>query len=273
MIFGFSLSEFMVLLGLGLIGAAAILPYSFALAGDKVSQARLSRPVLALISFVQTAVLMALATGLGLTAAGPVGLGAPYIQAVMAGGQLPASILKPVLPAAGLALLSFLLMELLERSVFSPHVPQALRRSDAGMPLWKRLLASLYGGFDEELLMRLFLVSGLVWIGGRFWQDTGGMPARGAYWTAILLAALLFGLGHLPATRTLTPLTPMLITRAVVLNGIAGIAFGWLYWQYGLEAAMLSHFCADILLHVLGPFFVHQIYGSAEHLEPGPGPK
>jgi hypothetical protein len=31
-----------------------------------------------------------------------------------------------------------------------------------------------------------------------------------------------------------------------------GIAFGFLYWQWGLEYAMLSHFCADIVLHVIG---------------------
>ena len=27
--------------------------------------------------------------------------------------------------------------------------------------------------------------------------------------------------------------------------------FGWLYWKRGLEAAMISHFSADIVTHVL----------------------
>jgi hypothetical protein len=31
------------------------------------------------------------------------------------------------------------------------------------------------------------------------------------------------------------------IIQALLLNGIAGIAFGWLFWQSSLEAAMLSH--------------------------------
>ena len=261
----FSLSEFFVIFGLGLLGAVAILPYSFALAGDKLSQAKLSLPVLALISFLQTAILIALATGVGLLAAKPVGLGAPYIEAILTGEHI--SLVKILPPALGLAILSFLLMALLERYVFAKHVPEALGMSDANMPVWKRLLASFYGGLDEEILMRLFLVSGLVWILGRFWQSASGMPANGAYWTAILLATLLFGLGHLPATRSITPLTPMLILRAITLNGVAGIAFGWLYWQYGLEAAMLSHFSADILLHVLGPRFVRHIYGNAKNME------
>jgi membrane protease YdiL (CAAX protease family) len=41
------------------------------------------------------------------------------------------------------------------------------------------------------------------------------------------------------------------VARAVVLNGLAGIAFGYLYWTRGLESAMLSHFSADIILHVI----------------------
>ena len=75
----FSWREFFVILGLGLLGAAAILPYSFALAGDKLSQARLPLPVLALISFLQSALLIAIATGIGLLAAQPVGTRARHI--------------------------------------------------------------------------------------------------------------------------------------------------------------------------------------------------
>jgi len=261
---GFSWSEFFVIFGLGLLGAVAILPYAFALAGDKISQAKLPLPVLALLSFVQTALLIALATGIGLLAAKPVGLGAPYIQAIVTGEPVSTLPLEILPPALVLAMLAFALIALLERYVFAKHVPEALSKSGANMPVWNRLLASFYGGIDEEILMRLFLVSGLVWILGRFWQNNNGLPANGAYWTAILLATLLFGLGHLPATRNITPLTPMLIVRALTLNGIAGIGFGWLYWQYGIEAAMLSHFGADILLHGLGPVFLNHIYGNAE---------
>ena len=55
----------------------------------------------------------------------------------------------------------------------------------------------------------------------------------------------------------------MLVIRAIMLNGVAGIAFGWLFWQYGLEAAIGAHFTADILLHVLGPVFIGRVYKNA----------
>jgi membrane protease YdiL (CAAX protease family) len=72
-------------------------------------------------------------------------------------------------------------------------------------------------------------------------------------WTANILVALLFGLGHLPATATLVPLTSLVVIRAVVLNGPASLAFGYLYWAHGLESAMLAHFTADVVLHVIMP--------------------
>jgi hypothetical protein len=37
------------------------------------------------------------------------------------------------------------------------------------------------------------------------------------------------------------------------LNGLGGLAFGWLYWKRGLESAMMAHFSADIVLHVITP--------------------
>jgi membrane protease YdiL (CAAX protease family) len=49
-------------------------------------------------------------------------------------------------------------------------------------------------------------------------------------------------------------ITPLVVIRAIILNGIAGVAFGWLYWKMGLESAMLSHFFTDVVLHVILPF-------------------
>ena len=63
--------------------------------------------------------------------------------------------------------------------------------------------------------------------------------------------AVLFGLGHLPATAAMVPLTTLVVARALVLNGLAGVVFGWLYWRRDLLAAMVAHFSADIVLHVL----------------------
>jgi membrane protease YdiL (CAAX protease family) len=150
-----------------------------------------------------------------------------------------------------------LLIILLEIFFFQPALATQLGAQaslgllNAQPSAWKGLLASLYGGINEEILLRLGLMSILVWLGGLIARTPDRHPAPAVFWIANVLAAVLFGLGHLPATAVLVPLTPLVIARAIVLNGLAGIGFGWLYWKRGLEAAMLAHFSADIVLHVL----------------------
>jgi hypothetical protein len=68
-----------------------------------------------------------------------------------------------------------------------------------------------------------------------------------------VVAAALFAVGHLPATAALLPLTPLVVVRALVLNGLSGLVFGWLTWKRGILAAMLAHFSADIVLHTVVP--------------------
>jgi len=84
-------------------------------------------------------------------------------------------------------------------------------------------------------------------------QDAEGGPTLAVLWIANIIAAVLFGLGHLPATAASVALTPLVVTRALVLNGLGGVGFGYLYMKHGLESAMIAHFSADIVLHVLLP--------------------
>ena len=91
----------------------------------------------------------------------------------------------------------------------------------------------------------------LVWLGRFVSKTEDGRPTLAVLRAANILAAVLFGLGHLPAIAALFPITSLVITRAIVLNELVGIAAGYLYFKHGLEAAMLSHFSADIVLHVL----------------------
>jgi len=130
---------------------------------------------------------------------------------------------------------------LLDR-LMQPALPEALQAANNTEPGWLNLLTAMfYGGITEEILMRWGLMSLFVWIAWKSLKQGITLPSQGIYQGAIVLAALVFGLLHLPATAAIVPLTPVVIIRALLLNGIAGIAFGWLFWQYSLEAAMLSH--------------------------------
>ena len=73
------------------------------------------------------------------------------------------------------------------------------------------------------------------------------------------MTAIVFGLAHLPGTAVIMSITPAVILRAVLLNGIGGVVFGWLFFRKGLEFAMVSHFSLDIVLHVFLPLIGYSL--------------
>jgi hypothetical protein len=191
-----------------------------------------------------------------------IGLGVPLLEGLLADKNVTSEALAMIGPALILGIASSAVMLILEITVFWPRLPKAMREDTPIPALWKRFLASFYGGIDEEILLRLFLLSLLAWLISLVWHNPGGMPTIGALWVANIIAAVIFGLGHLPATAALAKLTPLLIWRAILLNSIVGVAAGYLYWRYGLEAAMLAHFSADIVLHGIGDSIAIRIRAS-----------
>jgi len=124
-------------------------------------------------------------------------------------------------------------------------------------PFWMGFLASFYGGIGEEILLRLFFMTLLVWLFSKLIKSNENILTNDVImWSSIIISTVLFGLGHLPITKSLTPLTSLVIIRALVLNGVGGILFGWLYWKKGLETAMIAHFSTDLVLHTLLPFLL-----------------
>jgi membrane protease YdiL (CAAX protease family) len=240
------------------IGVIAITPYSLTLQSGALEGLDLPMPLVLLISIAQNAVMFGVLTALGLFFANRIGLGLPILEARLNGESVTDRI-RAILPLSIIiGVVASLLIIGLDVFVFQPALLQELGDSvntlnlqSAQPPAWQGFLASFYGGISEEVMLRLFVMSLLAWLGSFISKTTEGKPTNAVFWTANILAAVLFGLGHLPATAMLIPLTPLVITRAIVLNGLAGVAFGWLYWKRGLESAIIAHFSADIVLHVL----------------------
>lgn len=116
----------------------------------------------------------------------------------------------------------------------------------------------IYGGVVEELLLRLFVMSGLVLFIHKFIikQKDHKVQTPWVYYTAIILASLIFGALHLPATSVMFDLTVGIVLRALLLNGIPGIAFGYLFWKRDLTHAMIAHAFAHVVMQlVLMPIF------------------
>jgi hypothetical protein len=103
----------------------------------------------------------------------------------------------------------------------------------------------LYGGITEEILLRFGLMTLIVWLSAKILKGT--KPA--AYWTGIVLAAVLFAIGHFPAVYSIIaePGT-LFLTYVLTGNSIGGLVFGWLYWKKGLESAFTAHISIHVVL-------------------------
>jgi len=102
--------------------------------------------------------------------------------------------------------------------------------------------------------MRFFLMALIIFILMKIARKKAPGPV--IIWSSIICISIVFGLGHLPVTSAFADINAFVVTRAIVLNGIGGIVFGWLYWKKGLEAAIISHFSADVILHFLIPLIL-----------------
>ena len=116
-------------------------------------------------------------------------------------------------------------------------------------PIWTRLLGSFYGGINEEVLLRLFLFTFVFFLFRKIFKFESHNRTT-FLWITNIIVAIIFGIGHLPALFKLTTPSSYEILRVILLNGIGGIIFGWLYWSRSLWTAMLAHFVADLVLHV-----------------------
>lgn len=237
---------FFILLGASLIASVMVLPYAISLSPEV---AKVWGPALFFAQMVQALVLFSIAIFLGLYLAEKVGFRLPVLEGALK-GEKTGDNLKPILRISiGMGILSGVLIILLS-FLFTP-VTVDLLKAEVAVPLWKLVLACFYGGITEEIICRLFLVSLFVWVLMKITRTKKAGTV--SVWFAIILAAVIFGLGHLPITATLTAITPTVIARAVLLNGVPGIIFGWLYWKKGLESAMIAHFSADVVIHVMVP--------------------
>ncbi|MBE9042205.1 CPBP family intramembrane metalloprotease [Oscillatoriales cyanobacterium LEGE 11467] len=247
--------QFALLFGLGCLGIASLIPTIIDLSNGviqnpetpaNIAQMPLPLPLLVALSLLQPAILLAIATAIGIFFARPLGLRSHLCNALTAGKSELRAIGSEFRLAAILGAVTSLVVLGLDRAI-APWIREIQALNDA-MPYNPMLSVAgiFYGGITEELIMRWGLMSLLAWIGWHLLQRGRGKPHSRVMWGAIAISTLLFGLGHLPATAAIVPLTPFLILRAIALNG-AGAVFGWLYWRRSLEAASIAHATSHIV--------------------------
>jgi len=151
--------------------------------------------------------------------------------------------------AAGAALGAFLLGMLVFLARFEPAVrARFVARLDE--PGWRPWVLGVESSILEEVTFRLFLLSAVAWLAGRFLRSPEGSRP---FLAGLLVSTLAFGLAHLPAWAAATSVHGPLVAVVLALNGLAGLLFGWVFWRWGLVYAILCHFAGDVVIQALGP--------------------
>ena len=197
------------------------------------------RIVLYTVSTLQSVIFVAAAAAIGTALAYRVGLEAPFFEALSSGGDAWAALQPQLLPSliggiggAAVFLAAYYLYYRPRLEADTLFYMEDMRMS---MGIWGRVL---YGGIAEETLTRWGLMTLLVWLGNLI----AGEANAAVVWIAIVISGVLFGLGHLPGYLAAgCRRSPMLISLMISLNLGASLVFGWLFWQYGLAAAMIAH--------------------------------
>lgn len=114
----------------------------------------------------------------------------------------------------------------------------------------------LVGGIIEEVMMRLFFMSLLVFINSKlFYKNKKEIPIK-IYVIANIISAFLFAIGHIPSTMAMTTLTPVLLIRCFIFNGVFGLCFGYLYRKYGIGYAMMAHGFTHLISDIIMLIFI-----------------
>jgi len=259
---------FLILWLLGLVGVLSFLLVDLSALVAAVPVPEGSTPpqlppaaLLKLVSIIQPTVLMTLAVALGVWLAPKVGLHAPAFESLARSGSSGfLEKLKPqILPAviAGLAGgVGIVAAWVIAKPFLTSEFISNAERFNTLLPAAVRFL---YGGVAEELLLRWGLMTLLVWAGSRiagrvlrrknYHEDIRHAPSSVIFIAAIFISAVVFGMGHLPIASLLNGgLTLPLVIYVVTANSLFGIVAGFLYWRRGLEAAMIAHMFAHVVL-------------------------
>ena len=245
---------FLILLVAGLAGTLSFLlvDLSAFLANLPVTAgARMPFPPLAikLLSIIQSTIIMSLAVLIGVSLASKVGLSSPAAEAAAGGRRLGSAFTPQIVPgligglAGGVAIVS---SWLLWKPFLPPEFVTRAEKLNMALPFLTRIL---YGGIVEELLLRWGLMTLLVWAAWRLFQRGQGKPRGACFVSAIIVSSIVFGLGHLPVAVALAvPFTLPIVCYIVLANAVFGLIAGYLYWQKGLEAAMIAHMLAHVVI-------------------------
>lgn len=163
---------------------------------------------------------------------------------------------KPLVITVVVAFIGGLVL-ILSDILFFGRFSEVIMASYAQKPTIPYLLATVtYAAVIEEVMLRLFIMSLAAFLLFKLFGKNTDQPTTAILVAANVIAALLFAVGHLPATLMMIGNSPMILFRCFLLNGGFGLLFGWLYRKYGLRYAMIAHGGCHVVSKLIWILFI-----------------
>ncbi|WMW25111.1 CPBP family glutamic-type intramembrane protease [Methanolobus sediminis] len=241
----FMLAEFSLL---------AALPYAITMSGDALYDMAMAIPTILAAQFARSTVILLIGIFTGLYLGKKVGLKTPVLSSFFEDRQLPSNF-KPAFKLSVIfGVIISLLILILDIFVFARD-SEPLLVYLATPPLWQRFMYSFYVGVTEEVVLRLFLMTFLVWITWKIKKNSEGKATDAGAWLSIIIVSSIYSIIYLFFSRE--NIDPAIAMSIAVSNWIAGTAFGWIYWKKGLEYSIIANLTATMMLFVVFGSLVH----------------
>ena len=241
---------FIVLWSAGMMGVFSLFWVKLPIPKEELT---LPLAIVKLVNLITPTFLLSVAVLVGVYLAHKIGFSAPLAEAIASNtshkilalkSQIRPGLVGGVIGGIALSFLSL---------VWRSSLPSDFL--DKGEELLKNtpfLTRILYGGITEEILIRWGLMTFLVWAAWHVLQKAQGEPHPTYIVIAIVISSFVFGLGHLPLAFALTTqATTSLFLYIVIGNSLFGLIAGYLYWQQGLEAAIIAHILAHVVMAII----------------------
>jgi hypothetical protein len=209
----------------GLVGVLSFLPAILVLVEKLSLQDMPSTPVLLLATGIQNSLVLAIGALVGVLTSEVSHLKSPLATAYLKKDSLWKALSPQVLPGIFCGILGAILAHL-----FSPSFIEYLRH----LPFYSRIF---YGGFTEEILVRWGLMSFLAWLYWRVIQKKQGKTSSSGIILAVGISELIFVVLHFPLLNLMVK-DPVSVSLVILL---VSLPWGYLFWKWGLEAAILGH--------------------------------
>lgn len=167
------------------------------------------------------------------------GLNAPLIEGVIQATAVLNSFQSMLLPmflytVLGLVIFLFLYYGVVE-SILDSHSFQVMSRLRTALGADGCVL---YGGVTEEIIARWGLMNLIVFFTMLFGIQHNDL----IMWISIIICGLVFGVGQAPVYLAAGCLSSRRLIYSIVLLYLCqSLIFGFIFWQYGIFAAIMSH--------------------------------